>query len=264
MLKLEVYLQITSKGGKQMTRRLLTFIGIIVAVWFLTVGPALAVPVMGTDYPNLQKIFDDITVGGVSGINVTTDFLPDDQDSYWSLTSSGISTSRMIIEVADWKDENTFGVFRGSDYVELFSGADTAGKTAVFEIQSSGEVFVNFLSTGTFFGANLFGYYLGTPDGIFHSDTALNADGIDHMLAYQGNNIDVLKIGNLMPGLWTSSEYILAFEDIYGGGDFSYNDMVVMVGQVTPGVNPVPEPGTLLLLGSGMLGLAAVRKLRRG
>ena len=54
--------------------------------------------------------------------------------------------------------------------------------------------------------------------------------------------------------------YFLGIEDIplsFALNDRDYNDYVVKF--ETP--QPVPEPGTLLLLGSGMAALAARRKL---
>ena len=69
---------------------------------FLVAGTAMAIPVLSSDstVTDLQDVLDNITVGGDSSVNVTTDYLSDTADSYWSLTASGASNATMIIELA--------------------------------------------------------------------------------------------------------------------------------------------------------------------
>jgi len=232
-------------------------------VLFVAVN-AMAVPLLRAgDNNDLQDVLDNITVGGSSSVDVTTDYIPDINDSVWTITGSGSSVVTMIIELGDYAPHNTFGVYNGADYVELFDGSASAGNPTVLSIAANGDVYVNFTPTGTSFSSTNFGFYLDSSyygnGGLFHSDTALNDDGIDHMLAYQGNDMDQVQIGFWAPGTWTDNEFILAFEDLYGGGDMDYDDMVLMVESVQ-----VPEPGTILLLGSALIGLGLmVRKMRR-
>ena len=90
-----------------------------------------------------------------------------------------------------------------------------------------------------------------------------NPDGLSHAA------IEVLEGGALRVG----------FEDLFNGGDFDYNDNVVLIhsGVVTavpevrsffvlPGIDSspaAPEPGTLALLGLGLAGLATARWRRQ-
>jgi len=200
----------------------------------------------GGDGPgsSLQNVLDTNGYSGIDAAGVVNDALLDPLDSYWSITGD-MSTTTLIIELAGWANFNTFGVYDANNpgtTVELFQGTDSAGKQAFLSIESDGSVFLG-TDTGIDFAGNYFGYYLTSGSGItYYSDSALNWDEYDHMVAFQ----------------WTSSEYILAWEDLWGGGDQDYQDMVLKV----ESVNPIQEPATMLLLGSGLIGLGFLGRKR--
>ena len=91
-----------------------------------------------------------------------------------------------------------------------------------------------------------FGFFIILADigHTWYTDASLNIDGVEHGLIYD-----------------VGSDVIVAFEDLHSDfwsgfeGQPDYADMVVAVSNVTP---TTPEPATMLLFGSGLIGLAAL------
>jgi hypothetical protein len=234
----------------------------------ITAMPATADP-FGDGGAALQGVLNNITtapVAGTSSVDVKTDMLG--FDKFWAISGTGGSVSTLIIELAGFANDNTFGIYdvaAPTNRVQVFGGTAGTGAQATVSIDDTGLVYINHVSTGTILGSkNFFGFYLDTTvnqgsGAIWHSDTSLNSDGVDHLLAYQGTNTDTVKIGSWSPGLWTDNEYILAWEDLRGGGDRDYTDFVVMV----ESVSPVPVPGAVLLgfLGLGYAGMRLRKKV---
>lgn len=238
---------------KKVTRLLL----LLLVCSFLFAGNAMALS-YGDGGVALQGVLDGITVSGTSSVDVTTDYIEDNYDSLWGITGSGTSAVTFIIELASFAGVNTFGVYDATDHsktVQIFNGAAGAGSKTALTFDGDGSVKVGFIDSGVDFAGNNFGYYLQRGTTIFYSDTSLNADSVDHMAAFQGTGDEVQLPNTLGSGPWTPNEYVLAWEDVFGGGDRDYTDMVLMVESVE---NTIPEPTTMVLFGFGLLGMAGV------
>lgn len=81
----------------------------------------------------------------------------------------------------------------------------------------------------------------------FYSDVSLNADGVNHTWTKVYGGDSQVPAG-----------FNLAFEDLYGGGDFNYFDHSFVVG-----VEQVPEPATWALMLGGLCLAGVVARRRR-
>ena len=236
----------------------LSLITLALALSIVLAGGAWAVP--GTA---LQNVFDDLATDGDNDVKAATDYISDANDSFWNITASGGSVATLIIELAGYAQGNIFGVYQGSTYVQIFAGSDSQGAQKTLSLMVDGTVKINGVDTGLDFAGPTFGYYLdstaGADGGLWHSDSNKNNDGnYDHMYAYQGVNEEI-QIPGYFPGVWSPNEYILAWEDLKASvTDADFTDFVVMV----ESVKPIPEPGTLILLGTALAGCAIVGRKR--
>lgn len=232
----------------------------------------------GGGEPSLQSIINSL----YTNAGTSTALAPDvnlnqyANDQFWAIEGSGASVATMVIELSAGSSTSTFGVYDvvNGNKAQLFGGSAGTPDQAILSISSTGQVtviymdrdalgnstFGGFWQSGSgFFTSGTFGYYLGVnANTTWYSEQSKNG-GSDQMVAYQGDG-DKIQIPGNQPGVWGSSSYILAWEDVaYAQSDKDFQDFVVYVESVTG----VPEPGTLALVGLSLAGVAAVARRRR-
>jgi hypothetical protein len=144
-------------------------------------------------------------------------------------TNHGPVTVEMVLEIAGYANSNTFGWF----------AYDPSNPTAPIVLH---QIFPGpYWDPVVFFSTLYFGFYLQGPGGTF-----LSLDNLSPNTDPGNQHFAVFNNG--------SQTYWFGIEDWqYLGGDKDFNDMVVKIG-------PVPEPASLLLLGTGLIGLAVLRR----
>jgi hypothetical protein len=192
----------------------------------------------GTNQENLEYWFsqNDITNPDGSAVDPVGDQLQDEL----FYTSDGGSIDVEFLGIGSAGYHSPFGVF-------TYSG-DPSSNYDPFAMSYFSPLFVqNVASPNTSYSFTVdagtyFGFYLNSNNSGTNLSTlnASNSDGVDHALIFA-----------------TNKGYTVAFEDIVGGGDRDYEDLVV---NVKGGGAAVPEPATIILLATGLLGLAGFRK----
>jgi hypothetical protein len=195
--------------------------------------------------------WDGIPTGGVWPV-LNSAGIPDSRLEFWG-TSSGGPDPGLLFDLASGPEQATFTLkfeFAGYAPVNEFGWFAPDSPSALNPIL--GGPATGGASTIVLLPAGEYGFYLkNTASGqVFLSASALSpADpGWQHFAVFR----DTARPG----AVWIGVEDLLL-----ESGDQDFNDLVVKVSRIQSAeVSPVPEPGTVLLLGLSAAGLAVVRR----
>ncbi len=240
-------------------------------------GLSIVGPVMQAGSDTASKSFQN-TLPSVQ--QAVLSYLPESQNNLNSPLLAAIDPSKLTLSTAS--DVRAYFVYEGASYHDTIGfnttgvgvssgnpaiifpdasssvgyGGDGKGKRSASQPLLPGD----FVNLGTIGAGSTLDFFLianGANGGsdVFSTTASANPDGISHAAAFSSS-------------FWAAADspyLFVSFEDLYGGGDQDFNDVVIAldIGKANvAALLATPEPGTWLMLGS-FLGLVVLVKRQR-